>query len=133
VPTKPLKLKPQPRSPKLQTHNSLLGHWGEQFAADFLVAKGYRLLHRNLKVGKSELDIVALDKAVDEVVIVEVKTRGSLKGGHPSLSIRGQKWLALQRAAAHLLKLWQYRRPIRFDIVSVSRQGIEHFQNVTWP
>jgi len=115
-------------------HNFLLGRWGESQAAKFLVKKGYRILRQNLRLGHSELDLVALDPQTQELVIVEVKTRSrqSSLAGHPSLSVKGKKWLALERAGIQLLATWNFSKGLRFDIISLSEIGLEHFQNVTW-
>lgn len=109
------------------------GAWAETKAADFLVTQGYQILSRNLKIGRSELDLVALDISADELVIVEVKARQTLSHGHPSENIRGKKWLNLQRTAYFVLKTWNFSKSLRFDIISLSPNGLEHFKNVTWP
>lgn len=96
---------------------------------------GYLSLAQNLRIGKSELDLVMLDQQTRELVVVEVKARGSgsVAAGHPSLAVRGRKWLALQRAGVQLLGRWSWARGLRFDIVTVSPTGVEHFSNATWP
>lgn len=111
----------------------MFGQWGEARATQYVQKLGYTVLGQNLRIGKSELDIVALDIQRDEVVIIEVKTRRNGLSGHPSQSVRGRKWLALQRAGAFLLQTWNFSKPLRFDIISLSPNGLEHFQNVTWP
>lgn len=118
---------------KLLSHNQLLGTWGETRARDFLVALGYVCLWQNLRLGKSELDLVMLDSNTQELVVVEVKTRGlgSALTGHPSLAVRGKKWLALERAGALLLSSHSAVKGLRFDVVTVSPAGVEHFLNVT--
>ncbi|HID55979.1 TPA: YraN family protein, partial [Candidatus Poribacteria bacterium] len=61
-----------------------IGLLGEEIAADFLRRKGYRLLERNIRIGRGEIDLVALDG--ETLVFVEVKTRKGLRYGHPSES-----------------------------------------------
>ena len=39
-------------------HNDI-GRWGEDIAADYLVAGGYAIVGRNLRFGRDEIDIVA--------------------------------------------------------------------------
>jgi putative endonuclease len=111
----------------------LFGQWGETRASQYVQKLGYTVLAQNLHLGKSELDLVALDPHQDELVIIEVKTRRNGLSGHPSQSVRGKKWLALHRAGAFLLQTWNFSKPLRFDIISLSPNGLEHFQNVTWP
>lgn len=55
-------------------HNEI-GRWGEDLACEFLMREGYRILERDWKIGKRDLDIVAIDD--DVLVIVEVKTRSN--------------------------------------------------------
>lgn len=97
------------------------------------MAQGYACLERNLRLGKSELDLVMLDSVRHELVVVEVKARSqsSMVTGHPSLSVRGRKWLALERTASQLLNRYRQAQGLRFDVVTVSPAGVEHFQNVT--
>ena len=55
------------------TERAELGRWGEDLAARELKRRNYRILDRNVRVGRGELDIVATDR--DATVFVEVKTR----------------------------------------------------------
>ena len=54
-----------------ESHN--LGIKGEDLAAEHLKKSGYKILFRNWKWGKNEIDIIA--EKDDTVVFVEVKTR----------------------------------------------------------
>ena len=54
-----------------ESHN--LGKKGEDLAVEHLWGKGYKILNRNWKSGKHEIDIIAENK--DFIVFVEVKTR----------------------------------------------------------
>ncbi len=97
------------------------GAWGEQVAAAYLQAKGYRILGRNVRFGpRAELDIVARSPAPAALVFVEVKTRRNERYGRPLAAVDRGKRRALARAA------WRYLRRlpakparIRFDIVEV--------------
>ena len=42
-------------------HNEL-GRWGEDYAADFLAAQGYRIVERNWRFGHHDIDIIAICK-----------------------------------------------------------------------
>lgn len=55
-------------------HNEL-GKWGEDEAAHFLQRKGFSILERDWRVGKRDLDIIALKEDGKLLVFVEVKTR----------------------------------------------------------
>jgi putative endonuclease len=49
------------------------GASGEEAAARYIERLGWRVVARNVRVGRGELDIVAIDG--DELVIVEVRSR----------------------------------------------------------
>ena len=56
-----------------------LGAMGERRAAWFYRLRGYRIIERNLRTSKGEVDLVA--RRGNTVVIAEVKTRQSLTAG----------------------------------------------------
>src|SRR4051795_8627315 len=59
------------------TPNRALGDEAETAAAAALVTSGWTLLGRNVRVGRDELDVVAVDPGPPPVVVVvEVRRRG---------------------------------------------------------
>ena len=66
-----------------------LGRRGEAAAAEYLTSLGYRIIDRNWRCPRGEIDIVALDRG--ELVIVEVKTRTSRAFGDPLEAVTDQK------------------------------------------
>jgi putative endonuclease len=85
------------------------------------VARGYRVVFRNLRLGALELDIVALRE--DLAAVVEVRTRGagSLEG--PFESVSATKRMHLHRAVRrlwgeHLRAMHEVRR-VRIDVAAV--------------
>lgn len=80
-----------------------------------------------------ELDLVALDQNHQEIVFVEVKTRQSESFGHPSEAVTPKKLRSVRQAAKAYLASKGLRNCYRFDIISVTPAGVEHFENVTWP
>ena len=115
-------------------HNQL-GQAGEQAAVDFLVAKGYHILHRNWRVRHLELDIVASDGK--EVAIIEVKTRSNTLFFQPEEAVNRLKIHRVVAAANCYVKYFQPTLPLRFDIISVVGDKppfhIEHIQNAFYP
>lgn len=106
-------------------HNDF-GRWGEQKAADYLVGKGYRILERNWRIDRSELDIIAMDG--DCLVFVEVKTRQRNYLVAPELAIDRKKMLSICHAANVYIKLNRLDFQPRFDIVTIvgtEAQGFE--------
>ncbi len=114
------------------TAQARLGRRGEELAVRFLESAGYRLLARNWRTGRRELDIVALRDGT--VVFVEVKTR--MPGPERSLeSLTPRQRRALRRAA----EAWIHSHPrvgreFRFDLIAVQAGDggpprIEHVTN----
>lgn len=98
------------------------GREAEQAAADALVASGFRVLWRNLRIGALELDLVA--KKGDLVVIVEVRTRGEGSFEGPLASISRTKRRSLLSASrglwrGRLSKMPDVRR-VRIDVAAVT-------------
>ncbi|MDG1571215.1 YraN family protein [Robiginitalea sp. M366] len=96
-----------------------LGSRGEQQAAAFLVRKGYRILKRNYRHGKAEIDLVA--QVGEVLVIVEVKTRTGAFYEALSESIPPRKIRRLVAAANHLAQELRWAGEVRFDVVQVLR------------
>lgn len=87
-------------------YKQALGRTGEDLVAQFLQDQGHVLLDRNWRIREGEIDLVSLDP--DGVVrIVEVKTRSSIKFGHPFEAIDQRKALRLQRLALAWLSTHQ--------------------------
>jgi putative endonuclease len=111
-----------------------LGRRGEDAAARHLVALGYRILERGLRLRAGELDLVALDDRT--IVFVEVKTRQSADHGSPADAVDVRKRKRLTRAALAYLKHRRLLdRPARFDVVSIVWPGddaepeVRHLRN----
>jgi putative endonuclease len=98
-----------------------LGRAAEAAAARHLEARGWRLLGRNIRVGRGELDIIARRGTV--LAFVEVKARRTRTCGAPEDAVGPEK----RRQVARLAELWLAARPwamagvrdVRFDIVAV--------------
>lgn len=99
-------------------HNDL-GRWGEEQASLFLEEQGYHIIARDWKIGKRDLDIVALSPEGDQLVIVEVKTRSSTDYQLPEQAVDVRKMRNLAVAANAYVKAHAIARAIRFDIISV--------------
>jgi putative endonuclease len=103
-----------------KSNNKILGKKGEDAALEFLVARGYQILGRNLRPGRVEVDILAMKD--DVIAVVEVKSRKSALV-HPSRAVDGAKRARLARAARALSELYP-RKSIRFDVISIiAREG----------
>lgn len=113
-----------------KTENKSTGNFGEEIAAHYLEAKGYKILHRNLKFPHGEIDILASNK--NTIIIVEVKTvRGSGFGLAQEL-VRFRKQEKLRLLSKSIEQLYP-RRPLRVDVVGIDLSAeppeIEHLIN----
>ncbi len=94
------------------------GHETEQEAARFLKGCGYRIIERNVRFRRGEIDLVAYDG--DVLVFVEVKGRRTENYGGARWAVDERKKRRLDRLAGEYLS----RRnlplpPCRFDLVLV--------------
>jgi len=98
--------------------NSELGKIGEDIATIYLQDLGYKILGRNWRFKRVELDIIAQKDST--LVFCEVKTRRSISHGVPSDAITPLKLQHIRTAALHWLSNNQPRHQgIRFDAISV--------------
>ena len=115
-------------------HN-ILGKKGEDIAARFLSGKGYRIIERNWRTGRDEIDIIAYDK--ETLVIVEVKTRSTDYFGEPEEAVTMQKQKFLVRAAEVFVNQKEIDSEIRFDIISIiieqGKETIKHIEDAFYP
>ncbi len=109
-----------------------LGVKGERRAARYLRRRGFKILHRNYRVGDDEADLIALDPDQKTVVIVEVKTRRSAVPA-PELSIGFHKRRKLIRLGTRMARQPSFASSaIRFDAVTIiwpkkKRPEIRHY------
>lgn len=111
-----------------------LGRYGEDRAVEWLAAQGYRVVQRNWRCARGEIDVVV--RQDDTLVFVEVKTRAGTTTGHPLEAITPAKAARLRR----LVPMWfaahpgVHARAIRVDAVAVhvdgDRCGFEHVAGV---
>lgn len=120
---------------KKTTLQQKLGKKGEEIALQHLIAQGYQILETNWYAHHYELDIVARDG--DELVIVEVKTRGSSNYEHPSDAVTNKKIRFLVNAAEAYIQQNNSDLDTRFDIISIVFFGnnfdLEHIKDAFYP
>lgn len=101
----------------MAAHNEL-GKEGESLAAEWLTARGYRVLHRNWRCSYHEIDIIA--EKENRLHFVEVKARKESPLGHPEDSVTRKKFKHLQRAADEYLQQHPGHPWIQFDILAIT-------------
>lgn len=109
------------------------GQASELRAEQFLIAKGYHILDRNVRLSIGELDLVADDQGV--IVFVEVKGRSTEAFGGALSAVDRRKRAKLAKLAAQYLAQRHWSDKLcRFDVVLVQRhpslpEQIEHIPN----
>lgn len=97
------------------------GDAAEELVAAELVAAGWIVLARNVRVGRRELDLVAIDPGPPRtLVIVEVRWRARRDFGLAEQTVDHRKRERVRRAGFELLERGDLPRlPVRFDLVVV--------------
>ena len=91
------------RGAATQTLRERRGRRGEEVAATHLEGLGWRILARRLRVGRDEVDLLAVEPGKPPtLVLVEVRSRATSRFGAPEESIDAGKVHRLYRAAAAL-------------------------------
>jgi putative endonuclease len=95
-----------------------LGRRGEEAAGAYLERVGFEILDMNWRTRSGEVDIVAREGAT--LVLVEVKTRRSLKAGTPEEAVSPTKQKKLGRLAAQYVQgMSDEPDAVRFDVVTI--------------
>ena len=102
------------------------GQAGEDRAARWYEARGYRVVDRNWRCREGELDLVCVEPATGTVVFCEVKARSSDRYGSPFEAVTPRKQARVRALATRWLR--EHRgavvaRRVRFDVA-----GVRHFE-----
>jgi len=115
-------------------HNEL-GAIGEKIACNFLLEKGYTVLHKNWRHKRDELDLVT--RFDDLLVFIEVKTRINSYMGSPVEAVTKGKQQRLIRAAQAYIETYDIDLEVRFDIIGIiknqQQEEIIHVENAFQP
>lgn len=112
------------------------GRWGEDLAAAYLALTGYRLLERNFRYSRLEIDILARRDNVLAVVEVKFRRRNRLGGARGAVGLSKQR--DLETAVVGYLQTRgrdQRGLPVRFDVITLDLEpdasGLElkHLRN----
>jgi putative endonuclease len=112
-----------------------LGVKGEELATDYLKNNGFRILGKNWKWGKNEIDIIAEDSQF--IIFVEVKTRTDEFLEHPVNAVTREKQKSIIFAADGYLRINRIDKESRFDIITVIIKkddfSIDHIKDAFYP
>lgn len=94
------------------------GVWGERIAAGHLLAAGYRIVERNWRYRRCEIDLIATRG--HETIFVEVKVRGAAHCGPIEDAVSSAQRRRLIRAA-HMFLVSRKGMPeqARFDLIRI--------------
>ena len=99
-------------------HNET-GCKGEGIAVDYFRQKGYKILYKNWRKGRHEIDIIA--DFSNTIHFVEVKTRTFSKYLPPEYAVNKKKLKGMMMAAAVFMEAHTYpKKAIQFDVLAIT-------------
>jgi len=108
---------------------------GEKMAVRYLKGIGYKILEKNWRFGRHEIDIIARDG--NFIVFTEVKTRNGRLFGNPAEAVDNKKINSIAEAAEAYIISKNVEDEPRFDIISIvmenNRTEIEHIKEAFYP
>ena len=111
-----------------------LGIQGEDLAVTYLLSQGYKILERNWRFAKAEVDIIAAKE--DVLAAVEVKTRSTDAFGAPQEFIGRKKIRLLRKAMNAYVNLKGLDLEVRFDFIGIvienGNESITHLKDASF-
>ena len=109
-----------------------LGKKGEDTAVKYLEKMNYKILKRNYKNRKGEIDIIAYYNGI--IAIIEVKTRSKNKFGYPIDAVNGIKVNRIKECTKYYLYKEKVKfSAIRFDVIEIykikEQYVVNHIKN----
>ena len=114
-----------------------IGNAGEDMACAYLKKHGWKILGRNVRCGRNEIDIIASRHRLIDILagkrrliaFIEVKRRKSSDYGRPSEAVNAEKQRRITRAAALYLQQNNLSNMlVRFDVIEVLPDEIHHIE-----
>jgi putative endonuclease len=102
---------------KVMAEHNDFGNLAEDLAVDFLAQKNYKILGRNYRYQRTEIDIIAEFDGL--IIIVEVKARGSDFFMEPQEAVNKCKIKSIVKCADFYLQINNIDKEVRFDIITV--------------
>lgn len=97
-------------------HNDF-GKKAEDLAVEYLQKNGYKILVRNFRFQKAEIDIIAEKENL--IIITEVKARSTDAFMLPQEAVTKTKIRLIVSATNHYLEEFNKNQEVRFDIISI--------------
>ncbi|MBE6051161.1 MAG: YraN family protein [Clostridium sp.] len=119
----------------MKLYNKNIGNYGEDIATSYLLSKKHKILSRNFKSKKGEVDIISLINKT--LIFTEVKSRYNYNFGAPLESVSFSKINRIKSAASYYIyKNRLFNINVRFDIIEIyfnyynNEYKINHIENV---
>ena len=111
-----------------------IGSYGEDIAAEYLIAKGCTIIERNFSCRLGEADIIAEDGGY--LVFAEVKLRKDQRFAEAREFVDRKKQEKIIKTARYYLMKHEADMPVRFDVIEIygapgsdEEPRIEHIEN----
>lgn len=101
----------------------------EQKAAEYLEASGMKIVERNYRNSRGEIDMIGYHDGY--LVFVEVKYRSSTRKGYAAEAVNAGKQRKICRTADHYRYAHKLGEDtaVRYDVVAIQGESIEWLQN----
>ena len=109
-------------------NNKELGAEGERLAGEYLEQKGYKVLERNFRFKRAEVDIIAQKENL--LVFVEVKYRKNNSFGYPEEFVSERKIELIHLASEHYVEKMDWKGNIRFDVIGIIKKSIPEIEHL---
>lgn len=102
----------------MKKFNKLIGNYGEDIALNFVKDKNYKILDRNFRTKKGEIDLICKHKEI--IIFIEIKSRYSSSLGNPCESVtyfKQKQIINLSNYYIYKFNLYNYN--FRFDVIEI--------------
>lgn len=110
--------------------NKYIGKIGEEEAVNYLLVNDFRVVYRNYRYKRNEVDIIA--QKGDFIIFIEVKKRKNASFGRPEEFVSEGQQKRIIEAAEHFIKEHQINKDVRFDIIALQRGKLLHHIKNAW-
>ena len=109
-------------------NNREKGIYGESLVEEYMKKNEYRIIEKNYRAGKNEIDIIAVKG--DVIVFVEVKLRNNRLFGMGYDALNHIKKRNIVKSAMKYLLSHNYSNyNVRFDVASIDESNLVYIEN----
>lgn len=105
----------------------IIGESGERQALEYLVKNNFKILAKNYRYGKAEIDIICTRDQT--LVFVEVKKRKNSTYGYPETFVSSNQQKQIIRAADHYIYATDWHDNIRYDVIAITGDQLYHIED----